>query len=96
MKMTKYFICCEKCYQDIVNKSLASAYMWMELCKRVLENENTVIEYFDVIIPSLRILEENKYILSTEREKMIAIRVNGYMLSEDGQHFFCAKEGHHE
>lgn len=96
MKMTKYFICCEKCYRDLNDYNPASGSLWMAFCKDVLESGSTFIEFYDCYISSLRTLEEKGFIVSTDRKDRLLVHVKGYMTTENGEHFFCAKEGCHE
>lgn len=46
--------------------------------------------------PELRVLEMMGFLVSTDTDKGTAIRVKGHMNTEDGEHFFCVKEGRHE
>ena len=92
--MTNYFICCEKCFEDIGRKSCNAAKLWMDLCALYLEEG----DYFRLsgCSSEIRILEKMRFLLSTDEAETIAVHVKGHILSDMGEHFFCRKGGHHE
>ncbi len=95
MQMTKYFICCEKCFETIGRRNTTAARLWMDFCAMRLEN-NGVVVLDTVDFPELRLLETLGFVVSTDQDHSIAIRVNGCMNTETGEPFFCVKEGRHE
>lgn len=95
MKMSKYFICCEQCFEAIGKRSTRAAKMWMDFCAmRLNKGEVVVIRTPD--FPELRTLENLGFLVSTDQLNTLAVCVNGHMTTEDGEHFFCVKEGRHE
>jgi len=92
--MSKYFVCCEKCFEKISRRSTNAAKWWMDLCTTHLNNsEKTITVIGDN--PNLRLLETLGFLVSTETDDCIYINVKGHMRSEDGEHFFCPKGGMH-
>ncbi len=95
--MTKYFICCEKCFEVVGKKSTKAARLWMELCAFQMNSgeimclSNCDWNEFD----ELFILESLGYLVSTETEEDVSFKLNGHLKTEDDEHFFCVKEGIH-
>ena len=95
MTMSRYFVCCEQCFETIGKKSTKAAKLWMDFCALGLqESEIVVIENND--FPELRVLENLGFVVTTDRYRAIAVRVIGHGITEDGEHFFCRKGGRHE
>lgn len=95
MKMSDYFICCEKCFEIIGKKNTNAARIWMDLCSmRMNLGEVYILKTPD--FPELRILENLGFVVSTEKPNGIAIRMTGHIHTYDNQHFFCLKEGQHD
>lgn len=95
MKMSeKYFICCEECFEKIGKKSTSAARLWMDLC--AIECQYGLINFKAFDDPALRTLETSGYIITTDKPKHINVRLIGRMETEEGQPFFCSKEGLHE
>lgn len=94
MKMSKYIICCQSCFDDIAKKSTTSARLWMDFCAARMENQMP-LQLKGPDCPQIRILEQMGFLISTDRKNSISIKVNGYMNTEDGEHYFCLKQGNH-
>lgn len=95
MKMDeKYFVCCEECFKNIGKKSTSAARLWMDLCAMDCSYGLTGLKAQDD--PELRTLELNGFIRTTDKLDHINIRLLGHMETEDGEPFFCCKEGFHE
>ena len=93
MKMSKYFMCCDECFSNIAKKNSKAAKAWMDMCTLYLEKGNI----FRILeCPAIQILEHLRFIVSVDEEDCIAIKVQGHMLTEEGEHFFCSQEGHHD
>ena len=92
MKMSKYFICCEECFRNIGLRNTKAAKLWMEFCAMRMEM-NGVFLLDPKNIAELRILENMGYIVSTDQNEYVAVKVKGYMNSERGEPFFCVKVG---
>jgi hypothetical protein len=95
MMMSKYFVCCEKCFETIGQKSTNAARLWMDLCALRLQ-EGTIVSIRTQDFPELRILELLGFVVSTDKPQNVVIRINGHQLTNEGQDFFCLKEGQHE
>lgn len=95
MQMSKYFICCEKCFEMIGKRNTRAARCWMDFCAHYLEH-GEVIFMKNKDFPELRILELMGFLISTDNKDGTAICVKGHMNTEDGEHFFCVKDGCHE
>ena len=95
MKMSRYFICCDQCFEGIGKKNGRAARLWMDLCTMWMNCGGT-FTMKTVDFPELRLLEEQGFLVSTETPFGIAIRINGHMSCYDGQQFFCIKAGQHD
>lgn len=93
--MSKYFICCEQCFETIGKIDTKSAKLWMDFCAMHLE-KGEVLTLHPLDFEEIRTLEVLGFLVSTELEKTLAIRINGHMKTDEGEDFFCAKEGNHE
>ncbi len=95
MKMSsKYFVCCADCFESIGKRSTSAARLWMDLC--ALECQYGLVNLKGVDNPCLRTLEHLGFLTTTDRPKHVTIRLKGRMVTEEGQPFFCCKEGLHE
>ena len=93
--MSKYFICCEKCFETIGKRNTVAARFWMDLCAMSLnKGQPVILETKD--FPELRVLETLGFVVSSDRLKTIAVRVNGHCHTDDGQPCFCLQGGEHE
>ena len=93
--MTRYFICCESCFENIAKKNTTAAKLWMDLCAMRLQF-GEFLEILDTAdIPELRALEVLGFIITTDMKNKIAIQVNGHFESE-GEHCFCLLGGCHD
>ncbi len=91
----KYFTLCEKCYHCLLKINENTPRLWMNLCSFSMHAGNPVI-IDSTDFPELRELEKAGFILTTERNDSISVRVNGYLKTDDNQHFFCPKGGTHD
>ena len=94
MKMTRYFTCCEKCFQTIEKRNSKAANAWMHLCLLHLTKGLNLAVFKDK--PEIRALEILGFIVSTDFQTSISIKIKGHIMTDDGEHFFCAKGGHHD
>ena len=95
MKMSsKYFVCCEECFKHIGKESTSAARLWMDLC--ALECQYGLVNLKIRENPALRTLELFGYVVTTDKPQHISIKLIGCMETDDGQPFFCAKEGNHD
>ncbi len=90
----KYFICCDKCFEVIGKYNTKAAKLWMDLCS--LRMSMGEIITLSQNCPEIRDLELLGFLVSTDQISSISLRIKGYIPTEDGQHFFCIKEGLHE
>lgn len=95
MKMGKYFICCEKCFEVIAKRNTTCARLWMDLCAIRLKR-GEYVELYSLDFPELRILEKLGFVVSTDRPEKICIRIKGYSQTPDGEDLFCLKAGKHD
>lgn len=96
MTMTnKYFMCCEKCFEEIGKIDTRAARFWMDLCAMRLEY-GEIVHVKSPDLPELRKLELMGFIVSTEKPNNLSLRIKGHCHNEDGEHFFCIKEGQHD
>jgi len=93
--MSKYFVCCEECFESIGKRNTNAARFWMDLCAlRLKKGEVFTLKTLD--FPELRALELLGFLVSTDKNSEIAVRIKGHCHTAEGQVFFCLKEGRHE
>ena len=93
--MSKYFACCERCFETIGKRSTNAAKLWLDLCAlRLVKGDTITMDIQD--FPELRSLEVLGFVVSTDKPGSIVIKVKGHCLTEDGDDFFCVREGEHE
>jgi len=67
----------------------------MDLCViRVQSGDHFDVHALD--FPELSCLERLGYIVTTDYPNKIKVRMNGYMVTDDGQDFFCIKDDEHD
>lgn len=93
--MKKYFICCQKCFETIGKKNTRAAKLWMDFCAYGMRIGET-FEIGNANSKEIGILENLGFIITTERPISLMVKIKGHLMSEDGEHFFCVKEGNHE
>lgn len=93
--MSRYFVCCENCFETIGKQSTVAAKLWMDLCALRLKS-GEYIEISSQDFPELRTLELLGFVVSTDKPQSIKLRINGHQTTADGEDFFCVKEGQHE
>jgi hypothetical protein len=95
MKMSNYFICCERCMHDIAFWSTSSAKLWMDLCNLYIKKgEYVILKGQDV--EELEYLERCRFITTTDMPEHIGIHIHGHMKTLDNEDFFCIREGKHD
>ena len=93
--MRNYVICCEKCLEDIARINALSGRLWLDLCKiQTLSSKPIILETPDST--AFQDLETRGYILTTDHEDKMVIRVLGHTLADNGEYFFCVKRGDHD
>lgn len=95
MKMAKYFICCEQCLENIARNSTNAARIWMDLCAINVKKGNP-FPLLTIDFPELRALEQMGFIVTTDQNGKLMIRLNGRCLTDDGYDFFCLRHGDHD
>jgi hypothetical protein len=92
--MSKYFVCCEECFHTLGKKKAKLVRLWMDLCTMYCAANRSV--YLDEqIIPNLRNLENLGFVVSTECNNGLLIKVMGHCVSNEGERCFCIKGGDH-
>ncbi len=95
MKMSRYFVCCEQCFEAIGKRNTKAAKAWMEICAAGMTS-GEIFSSTTRETPEVRALELMGFIVTTDRGDSIAIKVKGHMKGLNGDHFFCLKGGRHE
>lgn len=95
MEANKYFVCCEQCFESICRESTRAAKLWMDYCAHQL-SVGQIVELEDRDSPEIQKLETMGFIVSTETDTRLLVRVNGHISTLDGEHYFCVKAGHCE
>lgn len=94
MLMNKYFICCERCFEIIGRKNTGAAKLWMNLCALCMQRGN-LLEIYTRDLPELRQLETLGFLVTTDKSDNLAIKLKGHCMTEQGEDFFCIKDGNH-
>lgn len=85
--MRNFFICCSDCYDRIESHGTSFAEAWVRLCKMRMESKEWIAFNRDLL--EFEILEEMGFLVSTEYEDVILVKLNGYTKTEDNEDFFC-------
>ncbi len=91
--MNKYFICCEECFEKVGRENTSAARMWMDLCAYRCAGYTLHVEED---CEALKTLELLGFVISTDEPTRVCVKLRGCMETDEGQPFFCAKEGNHE
>lgn len=91
----KYFMCCERCFGILGRKSSNAAKIWMDICAVSLNVDRDVvsIEGYD---KEVRVLEKSGFVISTELDSGLWVKVKGHYTTSNGEHYFCSRDGKHE
>lgn len=93
--MSSYFVCCEKCLAHIAFHSTSAAKFWMDLCNlRIKRGEYVILRGEES--EELALLEKQGFIITTDMPHHIGIHITGHMMTEEGEDFFCVRQGNHE
>jgi hypothetical protein len=87
------FICCEQCYKELLDIDEQAAHVWVQLCGLFARHLGDLC--FPVEPPALRILEVNRFILTTETDSHIHVRSLWSFLDSDKRPCFCKMRGRH-
>lgn len=93
--MSKYFVCCEQCFESIGKRNTAAAKFWMDICTLQMNRDATRIDANSPKLPELRHLELLGFVVSTDWNDCILVKAKGYFINSNG-HYFCIKGGRHE
>lgn len=94
MPMSKYFICCEKCFEEIAKTDTSASKLWMDICNNTIIDKSNVCALKD--FPELRRLELMGFIITTDVEDFIEIKLIGLTKTPEGEDFICGKDGKHD
>lgn len=86
--MNKYTMCCEKCFEMIAQTNTVAAKLWMDFCAFAAENGQP-LGILHVDFPELRELENQRFLVSTDVDDSILIRLNGNVQNQSGEQWFC-------
>jgi hypothetical protein len=95
MMSKQYFICCEECLEDIGRKSTKAARLWLDLCALRLKKGEVITFPLDNLA-EIRALELLGFILTTEDQSWLKVKIRGLHLTDEGDDFFCLQDGIHE
>ena len=92
----RYCFCCDKCFEEIAKIYAPSARIWMDLCALSVKRGHIM----QLSIPDsdpLRILENLGFLVSTEQEETITIKMNGrFEVQQTPNFLFCIQHDKHE
>lgn len=87
-------IACDKCFYKIEKKSSYTAQIWLKFISLCYESKTNVFLIKPFYYKDLRTLEMMKFILSTDVENYVAVKVLGSEKKDDVNVIFCG--GHCE
>jgi len=93
MHMNNFTGCCEQCFEIIGKKNTNAARIWMDLCSYKIKKNIKLIFIESPGIPEIRTLEMLGFLVSTEIEKYIALKMHGCSNSTNS---FCIKGSLHD
>ena len=89
--------CCSKCFEQIAKKSTCAARLWLEICDVIYQGE--LLRVFSsgetLFDEHLKILEELGYVLSTDLEEVLAIKLINFD-PLNPKYPFCTDKSHEE
>lgn len=96
---TKPSPCCSRCFKDIAVQSTMSARLWLKLCDLFIKLdgdlvENAILEFTHSLTDvdlSVRELEINKFLVSTESKSGMNIKLLGF-----NNGLFCVNQSRHD
>lgn len=92
---SKYYISCPKCLENIGKIDTKAARLWMDLCALNLQLDDILL--FDYCSPTLNVLENHGYIVTTETNKSkILLKLKGNFYERTSNDVFCVKDCFHD
>lgn len=85
-------ICCNQCFESIVQRAPVAGKIWLDLCNSSVENDGILSLRETRVpwcIPAFRLLEKLGYITTADGLEAIRIRVEGYDVIEDEINGMC-------
>lgn len=81
--------CCPKCFENIAHVSPSAAKLWIDMCEfKSFSGRDPVIK--DKYHGNALIwLENYRYIISTDNDKRIIVKLNGLNKDESGEDLYC-------
>ena len=85
------FVCCNRCFDDLHESSVAAAQLWLKLCAfSCAKGMQPYIKGKES--REFKMLEKMGYIVTTDHKDEILIRVKGKLEVPDYEGFFCARD----
>jgi len=91
MKMSKPGLCCDNCFGLIARRSTSAARLWLDLCDLQMQSQQFGLRTLD--FPTLRLLEILGFILTTDIQGVIIVKVKGRVDDTLGTYFCGGKCG---
>lgn len=79
-------VCCDQCFAMIATRCPRAAVLWLDLCDLDMQFNTFALETVDVA--SLRLLELFGFVITTDKDNLIIIKVLGRQKDDIGE-FFC-------
>lgn len=89
MKMSEPKLCCDECFDIIAKESTTAAHMWLDFCEFQI-----TLPIFCLVTPflnSIKLLENMGFILTTETQDIIIVKVLGRKDDLAGPYFCCGR-----
>lgn len=95
MKMSKYFVACEDCFECIAKKSTNAGRLWLDLCD-LSTRKGLIFKIKCDDFIELRTLERLGFLCTTEEKEHLIIKMYGHGNTVTGEDYFCPLAGKHD
>jgi hypothetical protein len=87
--------CCPKCFQSIAHLNTRAAKLWVDMCEYVSFTGNNIVLKDKYCGEDLIDLEKFGYIISTDDETRIIVKLNGLTQDENEEDLYCLEVEQH-
>ncbi len=88
-------VCCSKCFQQINLQSSQAAKLWVDLCEYESYTGKAIILKEKYCGEDLVLLEHLRFIVTTDYNDRILVRINGLHTHIDDEELYCIEVDKH-
>lgn len=81
--------CCPKCFEAIAQLNTRAAKLWVDMCEYTCFTGHDIILKDKYCGDDLIWLENFRYIISTDDDERIIVKLNGLTQDENGEDLYC-------